>query len=238
VKKVAMLSLAVSVLMGICVTVAWAGEATQAAPLHMSLWDLILKSGSIGFCIIGCSIAGLALSIEFGITFRREKLLPTGFVGEMEELFEQEDYEEALNLCESDDNLLANMMGASLAKMDAGYDSMVDTLVEAGEENSLQLNNKLSYLALLANVGPLLGLLGTVVGMVQCFLVFASIPNASAVDLAPGIALALVTTVEGLIVSIPLTTAFHYFRNRIAVLTLESFQSASDLLRRLKPAQA
>ena len=117
------------------------------------------------------------------------------------------------------------MIGPAIAKMDHGYDSMADAMNEAGEEGSLSLHHKISYVALIANIAPMLGLLGTVWGMVQTFLVFASKPGATAADLAPGISQALMTTVMGLVVAIPMMIVFQFFRNRVLRPVLGRFVS-------------
>ena len=224
-------------MMCVCTALVYAGEAADTGTKDMTLFDLIWAAGYIGFVIILMSIAGLALSIEHFITIRRDKLLPADFVLEIEDLFEQEEYEEALHICEGEENFLAQMVGPAIAKMEHGYDSMTDAMNEAGEEGSLSLHHKISYVALIANISPMLGLLGTVWGMVQTFLVFASKPGATAADLAPGISQALMTTVMGLVVAIPMMIVFQFFRNRVLRLVLESSNIASDLMRRFRPGQ-
>ena len=236
-KKALLLSLAAVGIMAACAAVAWAGEPGAPATTKMSVFDLLWEAGLIGLFIILLSVAGLALTIEHAFSIRREKLLPPDFVAELEDLFDQEDYEEVLNLCDSDDNFLSHMVAASMSKLDAGYESMVEGMAEAGEEASLMLHHKVSYLALIANISPMLGLLGTVVGMIRTFLVFASTPGAGPPELAGGISQALMTTVMGLIVAIPVMVAFQFFRNRVVRLVLESTNIASDIIRRFKPGQ-
>ena len=216
---------------------AFAAEGPDGEKADMTVLGLIMSAGVIGWVIILLSVVGLALSIEHAINLRREKLLPPEFVVELQDLFEQEDYEEALHLCEGEENFLAQTMAASMAKMDHGYESMEDALVEANEEMSLSLHQKISYVALIANIAPMLGLLGTVVGMIITFKVFAETPGAGAAELAPGIAMALVTTVMGLIVSIPLMVVFQFFRNLLVKVVLESSNIAGDLIRQFKPGQ-
>ncbi len=220
-----------------CTAFVYAGEAADTGTVEMTLFDLIVAAGLIGLVIILLSIAGLALAIEHFVTIRRDKLLPADFVLELEDLFDQEEYDEASRICEGEENFLALMVGPAIAKMDHGYEAMLEAMNEAGEESSLSLHHKISYVALIANIAPMLGLLGTVWGMVQTFLVFASKPGATATDLAPGISQALMTTVMGLVVAIPMMIVFQFFRNRVLRLVLESSNIAADLIRRFKPGQ-
>ena len=220
-----------------CTAFVYAGEAADTGTEKTTLFKLIYEAGFIGLAIILLSVAGLALAIEHFVTIRRDKLLPADFVLELEDLFEQEEYEDALRICEGEENFLAQTVGPAIAKMDHGYESMTDAMNEAGEESSLSLHHKISYVALIANIAPMLGLLGTVVGMIRTFLTFASKPSATAQDLAPGISQALMTTVMGLIVAIPMMIVFQFFRNRVLRLVLESSNIAADLIRRFKPGQ-
>ncbi|HUS57213.1 MAG TPA: MotA/TolQ/ExbB proton channel family protein [Planctomycetota bacterium] len=210
------------------------GQTTR----QMTLWELIKNSGSVGWIIVILSFVGLALVIENIVTLRRDKLLPPYFVAELEDLFENEQYEEALQLCETEDNLLSRIVSAGLAKVDKGYDAMEESMSEAAEQSALVLHQKLSYLTLIYSIAPMLGLLGTVVGMVISFSILAEkagVANAS--DLAGGISMALITTVEGLVVAIPLMGAYHYFRNKVMRIDLETGAVAGDLMRRFKPSQ-
>jgi len=213
-------------------------ETDSSGKGQTTMWELIKASGAIGGVIIVLSFVGLALVIENFVTLRRDKLLPQYFVAEVEDLFENEQYEEALQLCESEDNLLSRIVSSGLAKVDKGYEAMEESMTETAEQSALVLHQKLSYLTLIYSVAPMLGLLGTVVGMVISFSMLAAKGGvANAADLAGGISMALVTTVEGLVVAIPLMGFYHYFRNKVMRLDLETGAIAGDLMRRFKPSQ-
>jgi len=217
---------------------ALAGEATEQAARKSSLLTLLWEAGLIGFLILILSFVGTALIIEHAMTIRRDKLLPHFFIAELEELFENEEYEEALQLCETEDNLLSRIVAAGLSKVDMGYDVMEESMAEAAEESSLSLQHKISYVSLIGAISPMLGLLGTVVGMIISFEKIANLQGqATPAELASGISMALVTTVLGLIVAIPMMAAYHYFRNKVMRFDLESGIIAGDLMRRFRPAQ-
>jgi biopolymer transport protein ExbB len=230
--------LAMTVIGAIVVTAAAAYAAEDELAMKMTVMTLIGKSGIIGIFIILLSFVGLALIIEHAVTIRRDKLLPHYFVVELEELFENEEYEEALQLCESEDNLLSRVVGAGLAKVDRGYEVMEEGMAEAAEESSMTLQHKISYVSLISAIAPMLGLLGTVVGMVISFAVLAEKGGAAnPTDLAEGISMALMTTVMGLIVAIPLMGVYHFFRNKVTRLDMETGVIAGDLMQRFRPAQ-
>jgi len=231
-------SLVIATLCVLLFAVGTAFGAEEAVKKEMSLLQLILEASYIGFLILILSFVGMALIIEHAMTIRRDKLLPHFFIAELEELFENEEYEEALQLCETEDNLLSRIVAAGLSKVDMGYDVMEESMAEAAEESSLSLQQKISYVSLIGAISPMLGLLGTVVGMIISFHKLASAGgHTNPADLAGGISMALVTTVMGLIVAIPMMAAYHYFRNKVMRFDLESGIIAGDLMRKFRPAQ-
>lgn len=202
-------------------------------------WGQTLKAmGICGYIIVALSVAGLALIIEFAVNLRRDKLIPPHAISELEQLFEQEQYEQAMELCEAEDSFFTRILGAGLAKLGAGYDRMVEAVQEAGEEELTAVNHKIGYLALIGTIAPMLGLLGTVIGMIESFAKIASMGGAAnPVDLAAGISKALVTTFEGLIVAIPVMSAYNFFKNRATRIMLETGMIIGDLMDRFRPAQ-
>jgi hypothetical protein len=106
-----------------------AGETKAPGAVHMNVIDLIFVS-----------FIGLSLIIESFIALRRSKLLPAYFVAELEELFENEQYEEAMQLCESEDNLLSRTVAAGLSKVDKGWASVEEGMAEAITQSSLAMN--------------------------------------------------------------------------------------------------
>lgn len=229
-----------AVLIGLVVGFLAIPEAlAQGAPAgqaqKITLWQTIKWGGWIGFLIIGLSMVGLALVIEHFLAIRRDALVPPELLGNLESLFEDEDFEEALNLCESQPTFLTNVMGAGLPKIDQGYEEIEKAMQEVGEQEATRLHQKIGILSLIANVAPMLGLLGTVAGMIGAFNTIATkqgAPNPS--DLAGDISKALVTTFLGLTVAIPLTAAFFYFRNRVVRIIFEVGAISGELMERFK----
>jgi len=200
--------------------------------------QVFMAMGTCGIVIVLLSVAGLALVIDFGVNIRRDKLIPPHVVSELEQLFEQEQYEQAIELCEAEDCFFTRILGAGLAKLGAGFERMTTAIQEAAEEEMTALYHKIGWLALIGTVAPMLGLLGTVIGMIDSFTVIASKGGAAnPADLAEGISKALVTTYEGLVVAIPVLSAYTFFKNRVARIMLELGVITGDLLDRFRPAQ-
>ena len=202
-----------------------------------SFLDTINKGGIIGYMIIVLSFIALALIIEHAVTIRREKLCPDELAQELEDYFNEEQYEEALELCNVERNLLTDVVRAGLSRIDSGYERMNEAMQEAGEEGSVGLQQKISYLSLIGNIAPMMGLLGTVSGMVRSFGIIAEAGTTVKPSvLAGGINEALVTTLLGLSVAIPVMCAYQFFSNRVTRIVLESSTVISDMMERFKPA--
>jgi biopolymer transport protein ExbB len=215
--------------------VAWGQEADAAGSRQRTMWDTIKAGGATEAVIILLSVVGLALIIEHAVSIRREKLIPPYVLSELESLFDEEEYEEALELCDQDDSLLSRVVGAGLSKLSGGYSRMREAVDEVSEEETASLFQKISYLSLIASVAPMLGLLGTVIGMIQAFNVIAAMEGAAnPADLADGISKALVTTCTGLIVAIPVLSAYMIYRNRVIKLSLEAIAITGELLERFR----
>jgi biopolymer transport protein ExbB len=187
--------------------------------------------------IVGMSIWSIAIILQYSFNLNREKLAPPEIVVQIDELIEQQQYEEALNICDATRNYITAIVGAALAKMQDGADAMGDAAAAAQEEQNILLSHKVGWLTLLSNVAPMCGLFGTVVGMVQAFTEIAtSTETPSPQQLASGIFTALITTVWGLIVAIPSMSAGFIFKNRLQRLTVEMGNMAAEMIERLKPA--
>jgi biopolymer transport protein ExbB len=139
-----------------------------------------------------------------------------------ETLLNEKRYQEAYELAKNDESFLGHVLSAGLAKLQDGYAPAVEAMQEVGEDETMKLEQRLSYIALIGTVSPMVGLLGTVDGMVAAFQVIArssSQPKPS--QLAQGISMALITTLVGLWLAIPAIALFGIFRNRLSRLVLE-----------------
>jgi biopolymer transport protein ExbB len=214
-----------------------AGDA--AAPQTRTIGDNIMAAGIIGWLIIMLSIASIGFIIEHFVNIRRDKLIPPEIVQELEVLFDEEQYEEALNFCETQPGFITNVIAASLPRMTQGYDAMRDSAQQIGEEEATKLQLKITPLSLFAAIGPMMGLFGTVTGMVVAFDTIATkVGGANPQDLASGISQALMTTVMGLIVALISLPFYFFFKNKVTKLTLEAGVICSELIDRFRPVDA
>src|SRR5439155_4021320 len=163
-KKVALLAaLFVFVLAGAALA-----QDVHEAP-NKSWFELIKTTGFVGVLMVATSMTGTALVIEHLVNIRREKLAPTPLAQDLQALIEEEQYDEAIELCDQEGGYLSNLVGSALRLRHAGYQEMIGSLEAAANEETFKLQTKISYLSLIGNIGPLLGLLGTVTGMITAF---------------------------------------------------------------------
>lgn len=201
----------------------------------------VLGGGSLGGFIFLLpieilSIATIAAIIEHFITLQRDKLVPPEVVVELETLLDEEQYEEAINLCEASKNYLTNIVGAAIARVGEGYDAMKAAAASQTDEENLKLIHKISWLVLFGNIGPMLGLFGTVTGMVIAFQTIASSKESPSPQmLAGGIFTALVTTVWGLLVAVPALAFSFFFKLRVQRMAMELSGVAMEIVERFKP---
>jgi biopolymer transport protein ExbB len=137
--------------------------------------------------------------------------------------------------CRKQPSYLAYVLEAGLSEVDGGWAAIEKAIEDSLAEHAARLFRKVEYLAVISNVGPMLGLLGTVTGLIMAFMkVAASEGAARPAELAEGIYSALVTTVAGLIIAIPSVGALAVFRNRIDELIAEAAYAAQHALSPLK----
>ena len=218
-----------------CMQIAFAQEEGPVEPPKTSMLQMIKYGGPIGYFIIVMNIVGIGLVIEHFITIRRDALVPPDLLAHIERLFEEEEYEEVMTLCETQPCFFTNVLAAGLPKIGTGYGNIEKAMAEVGEMEATKLQQKISYINLIANIAPLCGLLGTVSGMVSAFNTIANSPTSpEPKELADGIQQALVTTVLGLVVCIPLTIFYFFFRNRVARVIMEIGAITEELMEKFR----
>ncbi|HWA99758.1 MAG TPA: MotA/TolQ/ExbB proton channel family protein, partial [Pirellulales bacterium] len=199
-------------------------EPAEAAPQQVSQLKFFYDALGLKYVIAfsGISFAFVALIVMNFLTLRREAIVPTTLVEGFEAHLNEKRYQDAYELAKSDDSFLGHVLSAGLGKLQSGYAQAIEAMQEVGEEETMRLEQRLSYIALIGTIAPMVGLLGTVDGMVASFQVIASSttqPKPS--ELAQGISMALITTLVGLWIAIPAILFFGVFRNRMSRLVLE-----------------
>jgi len=235
--KIAWTIVAVFVFLGTVASPALAQEP-PAAPgyVEKSFFETYIAAGGwVGWLIVGCSFAMIALTIESGVNIRRDKLVPPQLVDEVEGMFENEEYQEALELCEQEPNYLTNMLAAALPKINHGFDEMKAAAASVGDQEAMKLNQHIGWIALIGAIAPMLGLFGTVTGMIAAFQIIVKLGSAvTPAYLADGIAVALVTTFLGLAVAIPAMICFFFVKNKVIRTCIDIQGIADDLLERFR----
>lgn len=188
---------------------------------------------------LAISFALVALFVMNVLAARRENVVPPALVDSFEQQLAAKKYQEAYELAKADDSFLGRILSAGLSRVSGGYDEAIEAMQEVGEEENLRLEQRLGYLALIGTISPMIGLLGTVEGMVESFMVIANTATGAPdpQELAKGISKALFTTLVGLYLAIPALTAYHIIRNRISRLVLEVGVVSEGMMRRFRKSE-
>jgi len=211
------------------------GSPLFAQAKSKSTLSVLGDAGPIGWLIIALSVVALAVIIENFVSLNREKLAPPELIDEIAQLFDEDNFQEAMEVCENDPCFFTEVAGAGIAKMGHSFAVIEQSIAEMGDEQAIKLHQKIGWLSLIANVAPMMGLLGTVSGMVKAFNEIAvSGGTADPADLAKGISEALLTTLLGLTVAIPTTAAFAFLRNRLVSTVIEVGAIIEDLFERFR----
>ena len=200
-----------------------------------TVMELFEATGAVGYMMVAVSVMGTALCIQYGVQLTRDKLAPPSLSDELEGLMEAGDYDEAIEVCDANGGYLATIMGDALRLRHAGYDYMIGALEQVAAEETFKVNARISYLSLLGNVAPLLGLLGTVTGMISSFQVIETLKAPTPGDLAKGVYESLVNTTMGLFIAIVFLVAFFVFKNKVTKMTLSINLQGVDMLKHLAP---
>jgi biopolymer transport protein ExbB len=201
---------------------AFAQDEGGSAGEVLTVGQLIEGGGWIGIVILVLSVAMVALIVEHLITIRRAALMPPGLAEHVYPLIMQGQFKQAEQVCRENGSLLGQILAAGLADAGLGYHAIEKAMEDAAVEQSARLFRKIEYLSVISTVAPMLGLLGTVWGMILAFMEFKAKANPQVVDLAPDISVALITTLFGLLVAVPAVASFAFFRSRVDELVAET----------------
>ncbi len=211
-------------------------QGDKKPPEKMSLFQLIRKGGIVGYLIILLSIVALGLVIDYAFTIRRSKILPPKDIAVLRKLIQDHKFQELNTLDREQASFLSQVVIAGLKEVDAGYQAVIKAMEDASEALSARIARKIEHLNVIGNISPMMGLLGTVIGMLRCFNEISQVTGAiEPKQLAGGIFEALVTTCMGLIVAIPALYFFAIFKNRVDEFTGEASLTAEELVASLKP---
>ena len=201
---------------------------------RMNLWQVFLAGGPVMWPILLCSIFAFAIIIAKWFQIHRIKINTQEFLNNILDKMKRHQIKEALQACDTAKGPISNILKAGILKYDRPRTQIKEAIEDASLYEIPRLEKNLTALATIAHISPLLGLLGTVTGMVRCFQSIqaksASFHPVSPGDLAGGIWEALLTTVAGLIVAIPTFVAYNYLVSRIDHFILEIEKAATELV--------
>jgi len=187
---------------------------------------------------LGVSFAFVALAILNGLALRKQAIMPDALIQNFEAALNEKNYQGAYEMAKEDESFLGSILAAGMGKLQSGYDAAEVAMNEAGADESMKLEHRLSYIALIGSIAPMLGLLGTVDGMIESF---RQIEQAGTTPepakLAGGISTALVTTIVGLWLALPAIVAFGVYKNRLSRLLYDVGAVAEGLMSRFSTAK-
>ena len=181
------------------------------------------------------SVALVSLMIMNFLAVRRSVVCPPDLIDAFQAHLDEKQYQEAYELAKADESFLGNVLSAGLSKVSTSYKHAVAAMQDIGAEENMKLDHRASYLALIGTLAPMIGLLGTVDGMIRSFYTIATAgtsPDAN--KLAEGISTALLTTLVGLLIAIPAIAAYNIFKNMIQKLVLDVGITSDNLMGRFE----
>ncbi|MCH1441063.1 MAG: MotA/TolQ/ExbB proton channel family protein [Rubripirellula sp.] len=215
-------------------------DAGGGGKAEQNLLSWTISSLGWGYLLVflALSVTLVSLFVMNMLAARRDTLCPQELVDAFEERLNEKDFQGAYDMARTDESVLGQVLSAGLAKLSRGYGKAIEGMQEVGEEESMKLEHRLSYMALIGNLSPMIGLFGTVQGMIASFQVIA-LGGASPkpAELAEGISTALFTTLVGLAVAIPAIAAYNIIRNRVSRLLLEVGVTSENLMSRFEDVQ-
>lgn len=194
----------------------------------------LAKGGIVMMPIIFCSFLALTVFIERLLTLKREKVMPPDLFGQIKNLIMEDKADDAFKLCDSDSSSLAKIIKSGLNNHGKPRETVKEVIEEVGRREVAILDKYTGIIGTIANITPLLGLLGTVSGMIKAFDVISSVGVGDPAILAGGISEALITTASGLTVAIPAFVAYKFLLGKADSLVLEMEAYSIDLVELLK----
>jgi len=208
---------------------AFAGVAQKAENQSATLWQLIV-SGGVCMIFLGLlSVAATALVIYHFRFVVPHKLTPPDFTENLLFLLEKKEYEKSVSVCRQQENMISAIALRGLQKMSKGKTVVEEAIQYEGKARIERLWQNLTYLGDIAVIAPLLGLLGTILGIIEAFGYFKASTIHPSI-LTAGLAKAMVNTVFGLIIAVPCLVFYAFFRGRLSLITTNAERASSEIV--------
>lgn len=194
------------------------------------MFEIIKSGGWLMLPILGCSVIALAIVLERFWSLQKKRVAPDNLVAKVWKLDQNKQLNDQKVLTIRDSSPLGRILAAGLNNRFSTRDVMRESIEETGRHVAYELQLFLTTLGTIAAISPLLGLLGTVVGMIQVFAVITSVGVGDPTELANGISKALITTAAGISVAIPSIFFVRYFRRKVDGLVVDMEGEAIKLV--------
>ncbi len=198
------------------------------------MYDFVVKGGVLMIPIALCSIIALAIFLERLWSLRKSKVIPRDFLIEIEDLIRREKIPEAITRCRKDNSSMANIIVAGIRNFGKRREIVKESIEEIGRREAATLERYINVVGTISAIAPLLGLLGTVFGMIKAFNVISIQGVGNPSSLAGGISEALITTAAGLVVAIPTFVLYRYLANKADDLIVEMEEHSIRMVDLLK----
>ena len=196
------------------------------------MWELTVKGGWIMWPILACSVGATLLFFERLFHLHRAQIKPDDFLNGIYTIVNRGNTAEAVSICDETPGPVAYMVRSALLHADEPPEPLKQTIAKAGLAEIPRLEKNLGGLLTIAQVAPLLGLMGTVIGLIRVFMAMEqNAPLAEIGDISGGIWQALVTTAVGLCVSIPSFAAYNFLLSRVEAITLNMEYASDEIYR-------
>lgn len=199
--------------------------------------DFFDKGGFVIYPLLLCSIVGLAIVIEKSLSLRRKKVIIPEIVNVLDNIKGPDDVGLALSICEKHNGPFPNIIRIGLENRELPKDEIKETLDDQGRQEVHSLEKGLVILETVAGIAPLLGLLGTVIGILKVFNVISVMGVGQATAMAGGISEALIATIVGLSIGIPAVVGYNFFTNKADTLVLEIEKYSAIILKKVTSFQ-
>jgi len=197
------------------------------------IWEMLVKGGVVMIPLLITSIVGLAVFLERLWYLRRKKIIDSKTKFLINNIESQEDVEKAIKKLDSPKGPLQQIVTVTLENYTLPREEIKEKIVDQGRQESGKMEKGLVVLETVAGISPLMGLLGTVLGMIEVFQVISEEGLGQTQNLSSGISQALITTVVGLSIAIPTLIAYNYLNHKVENLVLEIEDYSRKLLDRI-----
>jgi biopolymer transport protein ExbB len=198
----------------------------------------IEASGPIGVFLLCLSVYFTAVVIRLFMELRLSEAVPPALVEKLETAIKEKKFQEAYDACRDNESYLARLVRTGIANLPNGRPEAKEAMNAMTEEIVTGMEQRISYLAIIGQLGPMIGLVGTIWGMIMSFQEIATAAGSQPKPekVAEGISTALFITLEGVSISVPAIFFFAFFRNRIAMITMEATKVADRTINSLVAA--